>query len=188
MPNDLPGDHNEPKVKQETMTYNSFDGKERTLFIFRPANQSQALPCVIYLHGGGMVILNTSNKVHFRWCISLAAQGVVVVAVDFRNAYSKGQHNPFPTGLYDCAFAVRYVSSIKSELDVSKILLHGDDGGGNLALATALLAKKEGWTDQIAGVYAYAPCISNAYGWSDARKLKELPSLYECEGMISMKQ
>lgn len=31
-------------------------------------------------------------------------------------------------------------------------------------------------------MYAISPWISNAYGWSDERKLEELPSLFECEG------
>lgn len=36
--------------------------------------------------------------------------------------------------------------------------------------------------EQISGVYGISPWISNAYGWSDERKLEELPSLFECEG------
>ncbi|KXT05332.1 hypothetical protein AC578_11076 [Pseudocercospora eumusae] len=182
MPNDLPEDEDEPEIDQETRTFTSFDGVERKLYIFRPANQDRPLPCVVYFHGGGMVIMDTANKVHFRWCMSLAAQGIVAIAVDFRNAYSRGKHNPFPIGLKDCASAVRHIASNRSSFKVEKVALQGEDGGGNLALATALMSKKEGWVGELAGIYAYSPCISNGYGWSDARKLKELPSLYECEG------
>jgi acetyl esterase/lipase len=122
------------------------------------------------------------SQVHFRWCTSLAVEGLVVIAVDFRSAWEKGRHNPFPIGLNDCASAFQYIDSHKAELGIDKIILQGESGGANLALATALKANIEGWVDQIAGVYGISPWISNAYGWSDERKLEELPSLYECEG------
>jgi acetyl esterase/lipase len=48
-------------------------------------------------------------------------------------------------------------------------------GGGNLSLAVCLKAKKDGKLEQIDGIYALCPYISNA--WS--QKIKELPSLYE---------
>ncbi|KAK4631831.1 Putative alpha/beta hydrolase [Fulvia fulva] len=182
LPNDLPGDEDEPAVEQSTQTFESYDGVERKLHVFRPASQEGDLPCVVYFHGGGMVVLDTANKIHFRWCTSLAAQGVVAIAVDFRNVWSSKGSNPFPRGLNDCASAVQYISTHKTELKVSSIVLQGESGGANLALATTLKAKREGWVDQIAGVYAMAPYISNGYGWSDTRKLEELPSLYECEG------
>lgn len=184
LPNDLVGDQQEQsQIHRETLTFPSFDGTERQMFVFRPAEQSRrVLPVVVYFHGGGMVLTSTSNKVHDRWCQSLAVQGVMAISVDFRNAYDNGKHNAFPIGLNDCAAAVQYIYQHKAELHISNIILQGESGGANLSLATALKAKREGWIHQIAGVYGIVPYISGAYGWPDARKLKELPSLYECEG------
>lgn len=187
LPNDLPEDADEPEILQETRTFTSFDGVERNLYIFRPAAAARSqdvslLPCVVYIHGGGMAIIKTTNKVHLRWCTSLAAQNTVSIAIDFRNAYTKESYNPFPTGLQDCCAAVQYIHAHASSLGISTITLQGESGGANLCLATALKAKQEGWISNIAGVYAYAPYISNGYGWSDARKLRELPSLFECDG------
>ncbi|KAM3422892.1 hypothetical protein BST61_g374 [Cercospora zeina] len=182
MPNDLPEDAQEIEIKQETVKFTSSDGTERQLFIYRPAEQSGKLPAVIYIHGGGMVILNTANKVHSRWCKSMAVKGVVAIALDFRNAYDNGKHYPFPTGLNDCAAGVQYIYQHRDQLQISNIVLQGESGGANLSLATALKANQEGWIGQIAGVYGAVPYISNGYGWSDSRKVKELPSLYECDG------
>ncbi|KAI5367928.1 Putative alpha/beta hydrolase-3 [Septoria linicola] len=182
LPNDLPADDSEPQIRQETIPFTSFDGAERNMYVFRPTDQAGPLPAVLYLHGGGMVLLNTRNKVHDRWSKSLAVQGLVAISVDFRNAYDNGKQNLFPTGLNDCAAAVQYVHKHRADLNISKIIIQGESGGANLSLATALKAKREGWVDQIAGVYGVVPYISNGYGWSDSRKLKELPSLYECEG------
>ena len=58
---------------------------------------------------------------------------------------------------------------------MSSIIVSGESGGGNLTLATALKAKQDGKLNQIDGVYALCPFISNAWG----KKLTELPSLYE---------
>lgn len=181
LPNDLPEDEFEPEVKQSTIKFTSFDGTERKLYIFRPADAEGPLRAVMYT-ASAVTILDTANKVHFRWCTSLATQGLMAIAVDFRSAWEKGRHNPFPIGLNDCASAFQYINSNKDDLGIDKIILQGESGGANLALATALKAKKEGWVDQISGVYGISPWISNAYGWSDERKLEELPSLFECEG------
>lgn len=182
LPNDLPEDEGAPNVARTERHFRSFDGTERKLYVFRPAHQDRPLPAILYFHGGGMATIDTSNKVHFRWCTSLAEQDVVAIAVDFRNAWSPQKNHPFPAGLRDCTSAFQWVNIHRTELGISNIILQGEAGGANLALATAIKAKKEGWISQIAGVYGIVPYISNAYGWSDARKLKELPSLYECEG------
>ncbi|KJX92474.1 alpha/beta hydrolase like protein [Zymoseptoria brevis] len=181
LPNDLPEDELEPKILQRTVKYKTFDGTERKLHVFEPEDSDGLLPCVMYT-ASAVTILETANKVHFRWCTSLALQGMVVIAVDFRSAWNNGRHCPFPTGLNDCVSAFEHINARKDDFGISKIILQGESGGANLALATALRAKKEGWSDQIAGVYGISPWISNAYGWSDARKLEELPSLFECEG------
>ena len=56
--------------------------------------------------------------------------------------------------------------------------MSGESGGGNLTLATTLKAKRDGRLDQIDGVYAQCPYISNAY----ASQPSELASLYENDG------
>jgi acetyl esterase/lipase len=131
-----------------------------------------------------MVQIPTDNKAHRRWIQSLALQGLVAIMPDFRNAYTAAGHNPFPAGLNDCASAVQHISANRSEFGITTITLQGESGGGNLAITTALKAKREGWLDAIAGVYATVPYISGGYGWSHERKLKELPSLIENDGYL----
>jgi len=129
-------------------------------------------------------LIPTNSKVHRRWAHSLAAKGVVSILVDFRNAYTAAGHNPFPAGLNDCAAAVQYIAAHKAELGISKIVLQGESGGANLSIATAMKANREGWIDQIAGVYGVVPYISGAYAWPLERQLKELPSLVENDGYL----
>ena len=184
-PNDLPEDKDAPKVERSDIEIDGRDGNKVKLHVFRRADLSGAtLPAVVYIHGGGMTIIDTINKVHVAWLEGFARSGVVSIAIDFRNAYTEAKHNPFPAGLNDCVAGVKYIAAHRSELGIGKIVLQGESGGGNLSIATALTANREGWVKEIAGVYACVPYISGAYGWSDERKLKELPSLYECAGYI----
>ncbi|KAK5112714.1 hypothetical protein LTR62_003812 [Meristemomyces frigidus] len=179
----LPGDDKEAKVEHSVTTIKGEDGHEIKLHVFRQAGmEGTGLPCVMYTHGGGMTIINTFNPVHERWCKSLALGGVVAIMPDFRNAYTKEAHNPFPIGLNDCVAAARYIADHKSEFGISKLVLQGESGGGNLAIATALKANKEGWVKSINGVYGAVPYISNAWGWPKERLVKELPSTIASDG------
>ena len=183
VPLDLPTDKDEPEITMTEETIKGGDGQDMKVYVYRPAKQvEEKVPCVVYTHGGGMVINTTQNPVHDRWCISLAVNGVVVVMPDFRNAYYKDKYNHFPKGLNDCAATVKWVSANRDELKISKLITHGESGGGNLATALSLKANKEGWVKDIAGVYALVPYISNLWGMPLERKLKELPSLVENHG------
>lgn len=169
-------------IAYRTETVTGVDGNDIPLHIFRPARATEPLPCVIYLHGGGMTILEAHNHVHKQWSQDLAATGMVVVTVGFRNAWTAEGMNPFPAGLNDCSTALDWVHEHRDDLGITKIVLQGESGGGNLVLATALKAKREGRLDRIDGVYAMVPYISGGYAWDTDRKLRELPSMVENDG------
>jgi acetyl esterase len=175
----LPGDRDDVDVSTASIT--GVDGNEITLHIFRPRGVAGPLPGVVYTHGGGMAILTTDNPVHRRWCTDLALAGAVVVMVDFRNACTAATHDPFPAGVEDCLAGAVWVHEHRGELGLSSVVTQGESGGGNLAIATALLAKRRG-IDAIDGVYASVPYISGGYGWDRERRLAELPSLIENDG------
>ena len=181
----------EPYSTPITTSEESFlgpDGNTITLIIYRPPgpSPSTSMPAVLYFHGGGMVILRTDNPMHTSWASSLARTGLVAIAVDFRNALTQSADlkYPFPAGLNDSAAAVQWVHANRARLGINKIVLQGESGGGNLALATALKAKQEGWLAAIDGVCATVPYISGAYGLPLEWKLRELPSLVECDGYL----
>ncbi|QIX02279.1 hypothetical protein AMS68_007796 [Peltaster fructicola] len=177
-----------PEVLQSTETCRAVDGTEIKLHIFRRANLLEKAPAVLYMHGGAMVAFDTANAIDMQWCNSLAASDILAIAIDFRNAYTEHKDNPYPVGLNDCAAALKHVFLSKERLGVSKIVLEGESGGGNLAIATAMKAQREGYVDHIDGVYAIAPYLSNAYHWPEERKLEELPSLVECDGYLMSMQ
>ena len=151
------------------------DGNDITLFVHRPTSVTGPLPAVLHIHGGGMVILEAAGEGYVRWRDELAATGMIVVGVEFRNGAGKLGPHPFPAGLNDCMSALQWITDNKARLGISKVIVSGESGGGNLSLATTLKAKKDGRIDQIDGVYAQCPYIFGMYG----TKSPNLPSLYE---------
>lgn len=167
-----------PGVTSAVEVIKGVDGNDITLFVHRPADATGALPGVLHLHGGGMVLLEAAGAAYARWRDELAATGLVVVGVEFRNGGGKHGPHPFPAGLHDCTSALRWIADNKARLGVSKIVVSGESGGGNLTLATVLAAKRDGEIALIDGVYAQCPYISGAY----ANRPPQLASLFENDG------
>jgi acetyl esterase/lipase len=174
---DLPPVQN---VERRTEVIRGVDGNEISLYIHRPQNASGLLPCVYHTHGGSMVMSSATDAICLRWREELAARGMVVVGVEFRNGAGKLGNYPFPAGLNDCMSGLQWTFDHKAALDISKIIVSGESGGGNLSLAVCLKAKKDGKLAQIDGVYALCPYIYGAW----AQQSKELPSLYENDGYL----
>ena len=162
-------------VERRTEVIKGVDDNDISLFIHKPRNASGPLPCVYHMHGGCMVLLEADGSLATRWRDELSAVGMVVVGVEFRNGAGKLGNHPFPAGLNDCMSGLQWTFDNKTALGISKIVVSGESGGGNLALAMTLKAKKDDKLEQIDGAYALCPYISNAW----ANKIPELLSLYE---------
>ena len=167
-------------VKTSRETIAGVDGNEIQLYIHRPEQSTGPVPCIVHTHGGGMVIASATDPNFVRFRDSLAAGGMVVIGVEFRNGGGRLGNHPFPAGLNDCASAVQWAFANKDKLGISSIVISGESGGGNLAIATTLKAKQEGWSEQVDGVYAMCPYISGAY----ANPPTELLSLHENNGYM----
>ena len=165
-------------VESRTEVISGVDGNEISLYIHSPSGAGGPRPGILHIHGGGMVILSAEGASYQRWRNEMAALGMVVVGVEFRNAAGALGPHPFPAGLNDCASALDWMHAHRDELGVSKIVVSGESGGGNLTLATTLKASQEGRLGMIDGVYAQCPYISGAY----ASPPPELPSLHENDG------
>nr|QRD81071.1 lipolytic protein [uncultured bacterium] len=171
-----------PGIERRTETISGPAGNEIKLYVHRPAGAVGPLPGIFHIHGGGMVILQAAGPVYVRFRDELAATGTVVVGVEYRNGAGVLGPHPFPAGLHDCAVALDWVHARRAELGISTLTVAGESGGGNLTLATAIRAKREGRLDAIDGVYALVPYISGMYGRSREEREAELPSLVECDG------
>ena len=153
-----------PDVTSSTEIIEGKTGHKVTLYIDRPQKVSGPIPCLLHFHGGGMSFSSATAPLSIRWRKTLAQQGLLVIGVEFANQTLHEGNQPFPAGLNDCASAVRWTHSNRKTLGISSVVLTGESGGGNLVIATAIKANKEGWVDEIDGVYALAPMIIGIYG------------------------
>ncbi len=165
-------------VSRKTEIIAGVDGNDINLYIHRPNGLDGPMPGVVHTHGGGMVLATAADRNYQYWRDSLAAAGMVVIGVEFRNGAGKLGNHPFPAGLNDCASALRWTHDNRGALGITSLIVSGESGGGNLAAASALKAKRDGVEDQIDGVYALCPYISGVYDSGDP----SLPSLIENDG------
>jgi acetyl esterase/lipase len=130
-------------VERRTEVIKGVDGNDITLYIHTPKNVSGPLPCVYHMHGGGMVVLTASGPTYRRWRDELATLGMIAVGVEFRNGAGKLGNHPFPAGLNDCMSGLQWTFDHKATLGISKLIVSGESGGGNLSLAVCLKAKQD---------------------------------------------
>src|ERR1700722_15887953 len=154
-------------IRTETFTSEP-DGNQIKIQFIRPEGEA-VVPCVYYIHGGGMQSMSAFDGMYKAWGKIIAAQGMVAVAmVDFRNclqASSAPEVDPFPAGLNDCVSGLKWVAANHDKLgvDPARIIVAGESGGGNLTLATGLKLKRDGGLGLIKGLYALCPYIAGKW-------------------------
>ncbi len=126
------------KVEDQTI---EGPGGDLPLRIYTPvAAGGDALPVLVYFHGGGWVIGDLET--HDALCRTLANEaGCKVVAVDYRLA----PEHIFPAAVDDCYAAVKWVEANSTSIgvDATRIAVGGDSAGGNLAAVISQMAKAE---------------------------------------------
>ena len=158
------------------------DGNTIKIQYIRPQGDD-VLPCVYYIHGGGMQSMSCFDGMYRAWGKIIAHQGVAVAMVDFRNCLtpsSAPEIAPFPAGLNDCVSGLKWVidSAEALKIDPAHVIVAGESGGGNLTLATGLKLLKDGDMGLIRGLYALCPYIAGEWPQD------HLPSTTENNGIL----
>ena len=112
-----------------------------TLRVHRPFGVEGDLPCVYWMHGGGLVLGDQAqDDIRFdRWCQMLRCVGVSV-------GYRLAPETPYPGPLDDCYAGLQWVHDHAAEFgaDPARIGIGGASAGGGLAAGLALLARDRG--------------------------------------------
>lgn len=115
----------------------------------------EALPVVLYAHGGGWVMGGVDT--HDGLCRHLAAaSGWAVLSVDYRLA----PEHPYPAPVDDMVRALTWLRGPEAPrhgLDPARIAVAGDSSGGHLAAVTARRARAAGI--RLAGQLLVCPVI-----------------------------
>lgn len=111
---------------------------EVSIRVYRPKQQRENGPGLLYIHGGGFVLGSVDGE-HASVAAIATNLNIVAVSVEYRLA----PEDPYPAGVEDCYAALQWFAANASELGVDKtqIGICGQSAGGGLSAATALLAR-----------------------------------------------
>ena len=118
-------------------------GRSIPVRLYRAAKESDGRqkPCLIYIHGGGMIMgnLETGNLN----CLNFARTfDISVLSIEYR----KAPEFPYPAAIEDCIDAISWIVS-NSELfniDLANLGIYGSSAGGGLVLGTMLKMRDQG--------------------------------------------
>ena len=151
------------------------------LRVHRPEGATGALPCLVWMHGGGLVmgVAGMDDARFDLWC---TRHNMMAVSIEYRLA----PETPFPGPIDDCYAGLQYVVAHASELgvDATRIGIGGASAGAGLAAALALMARDKGGPHVSSQLLIYPmiddrqvtdsskwdvpiwPAVSNTYGWT----------------------
>jgi acetyl esterase/lipase len=138
--------------RTQDVDYLQVDGKAFQATIYQPAG-SGPFPAILDVHGGAWVREDVSRDEHALMDKALAAMGIVVVAIDYRQS---AQHH-YPESVADVNFALRWLRANASKFNASpKIVgVFGSSSGGHLVLLNAMRPSDPRYTTlPLAGVSA----------------------------------
>ncbi|MEV7076554.1 alpha/beta hydrolase [Streptomyces sp. NPDC093990] len=170
------------QVERREITVPATDGTPIPLSILSPVrtdadNDGTALPCIYWMHGGGMVMGDRHSQIDIplEW---LDRFGAVVVSVDYRLA-------PEATGsvpVDDCYRGLLWVARHAAELriDPARIVVAGVSAGGGLAAGVGLLARDRGGP-AIAAQMLICPMLDHRNTSTSSRQYARTPGVWTTE-------
>lgn len=150
--------------------------RTETLDLYLPAERPAGTrsPGIVIIHGGGWTGGSKSAGREFEVGTTLAKAGYVCASVEYRMA----KHDRWPTNVYDCKNAVRFLrkNAALYGVDTGHVGVIGGSAGGHLALMVA-------YTDDVPalepptpypGVSDRVQAVVDMYGITDIRTLKTI--------------
>ncbi len=120
------------------------DGYTVKLNLVRPQGVTEKLPVFIFIHGGGWVL--GDYPTHKRLVRDLVVEsGYACVFVN----YTPSPEAHYPVAINEIYAATKWVAEHGDEINVdgSRLAVVGNSVGGNMTLATSLMAKEKGGPD-----------------------------------------
>jgi acetyl esterase len=115
------------------LVYQRHDGKDRLARLYQPAGAGP-FPAVLQVHGGAW---NNKNRTDGQnTALDLVSAGIVVLAIDFRNA----PEAPYPASLQDINYGARWLKAHSGEFGSSaeRVGAYGTSSGGHQILLAAI--------------------------------------------------
>ncbi len=109
--------------------------------LYRPTDAAGALPCIVYMHGGGFMKGDLDSSDPIAWGFTQEV-GVATISIDYRLT----PEYPYPAAFNDCFGVLAYLADHAREFGINpmRIALVGDSAGGHLAASLCLAARDRG--------------------------------------------
>ncbi len=160
--------------KDVTVINHSFTGYKGDIIkglLIEPKQYSGSLPCVIFYHGGGL-LLKASESHYITAKEYVKKANCKVFFPDYRLMPKHGYPVPFE----DCYSAFKWILGNSKELDIDtdKIVVAGDSAGGYLAAVVSMMLKER---DNIipAGAIMTYPLIDYRMKTESMKKYTDTP-------------
>jgi len=155
-----------PGITEEEHSVRSFDDTyDIKLYVYKPGNQAEKYPIVLYPHGGGMTLGDAKLPCDRLLQCLVASKGAIVVSPEFRNARTFA----YPAPVDDCVASLKWLRENEGRLGGNGTLITcGGSGGGTLALATFFRLIELGMDESlINGIIAWSPMTTGNYSQAD---------------------
>lgn len=139
------------------------------LRIYRPKFNNEALPVLLWIHGGGYIL--GSSDLDDYICMRFAKEAnCVVVSVDYRLA----PEHPYPAAIEDCYAALKWIADNADSLNISRnqIGVAGNSADGGLTATLTLLAHHRKYPSICFQIPLY-PMIDNRNNTPSANEINE---------------
>ncbi|MGY2703021.1 MULTISPECIES: alpha/beta hydrolase [unclassified Nocardioides] len=129
-----------PDVDEKWITVPAAVGDVRVRIV-KPLGTTEALPVVLYIHGGGWVLGNAGTHDRLVRDLATGADAAVVFV-----EYDRSPEARYPVAIEQAYATAQWVvaNGAAEGLDASRLAVAGDSVGGNMAAAVAIMAKQRG--------------------------------------------
>ena len=106
--------------------------------VYRPEGNTQKLPAMLYLHGGGYM-MGIPEMANTLYADVLKRRPVAIFSPDYRLS----PKDPFPAGFNDCYDVLLWIrdNAAALNIDPNNIIIAGHSAGGGMAAAVTLKAR-----------------------------------------------
>lgn len=115
-----------------------YNGVELSTLVIEPKQCTDKLPCIVFYHGGGFLL--KASQVHYqiaKWYAEKANCKVVLTDYRLLPKYR------YPIAIEDCYNTYIWVvhNAERVNINSDKIIVAGDNAGGNIAAAVAMMLR-----------------------------------------------
>lgn len=172
----FPGD---VRIERDVAFLGTNRDEKADLYLPREISKGKRLPAVVIIHGGGWNDGVRDDKREINIGSTLARNGYIGMSIDYKLSW--GKYEVWPTNLYDCKNAVRWLrkNAERLQIDPDQIGVIGGSAGGHLAAMVALTGPGDGLepAEPYPGISDRVNCCVDMYGIADVATFEKKASM-----------